>query len=56
MANRAFSEAVTKKQIALLHVAKKQLALDDDSYRTILARYGGCDSAADLTNPASQPS
>lgn len=42
---------ITAKQTALLHVAKKQLALDDDSYRAILARYGRCESAADLTQP-----
>lgn len=40
--------SLTKKQIALLHVAKKQLALDDDAYRTILARFGHVESAADL--------
>ncbi len=32
-------------QIALLHVAKKQLGLDDDIYRTILEAYGGVSSA-----------
>lgn len=47
----AFTSSITPKQIALLHVAKKQLSLDDDSYRAILARYGRCESAADLTQP-----
>lgn len=37
-----------RKRIALLHVAKKQLGLDEDSYRAILRRFGGVDSAADL--------
>lgn len=34
--------------IARVHVAKKQLALTDDSYRAILARITGQDSAAGL--------
>jgi phage gp16-like protein len=37
-----------RSQIAVVHVAKKQLALDDDSYRAVLNRFGGVDSAADL--------
>lgn len=49
--SNASSSVITPKQIALLHVAKKQLSLDDDSYRAILARYGRCESAADLTQP-----
>lgn len=51
MVARASSSVITPKQIALLHVAKKQLSPDDDSYRAILARYGRCESAADLTQP-----
>lgn len=47
--SRASSYGITKKQVALLHVAKKQLSLDDDSYRAILARYGRCESAPELT-------
>lgn len=39
---------LSAKKIALLHVAKKQLGLDDDAYRDILRRFGGVDSAADL--------
>lgn len=39
---------VTRKQIALLHVAKRDLGLDEEAYRAILARYGGAESAADL--------
>lgn len=45
------STPITPKQIALLHVAKKQLGLDDDTYRAVLERVTGCDSAADLTQP-----
>lgn len=37
-----------QKQIALVHVAKKQLGLDEDSYRDILRRHGGAESSADL--------
>ncbi|MFB2553220.1 phage protein GemA/Gp16 family protein [Ensifer soli] len=51
MTPRTNSSFITNKQIALLHVAKKQLGLDDDTYRAILARYGRCESAADLTQP-----
>jgi phage gp16-like protein len=40
---------ITRSQIAVVHVAKKQLALDDDSYRAQLQRFGGADSAADLS-------
>jgi hypothetical protein len=39
---------ISSKQIALIHVAKKQLALDDDSYRAILARFGHVGGAAEL--------
>ncbi|MCY1668608.1 regulatory protein GemA [Rhizobium sp. SL86] len=48
MREPASPTAVTKKQIALLHVAKRDLGLDDDVYRAVLARYGKVDSAADL--------
>lgn len=45
------STPITPKQIALLHVAKKQLGLDDETYRAVLERVTGCDSSADLTQP-----
>lgn len=48
MASQPSNGSVTKKQIALLHVAKRNLGLDDDTYRAILARYGRAESAADL--------
>lgn len=48
MARNSAVAPATKKQIALLHVAKRELGLADEDYRAILARYGHCDSAADL--------
>lgn len=39
----------TAKQIALVHVAKKELGFDDENYRSILDVYGGVNSAKDLT-------
>lgn len=39
---------INTNQIALLHVAKKELALDEDNYRSILAHYN-VTSAKDLT-------
>lgn len=42
---------LSAKQIALLHVAKRQLGLDDDSYRAILKAKAGVESAADLSFP-----
>jgi hypothetical protein len=38
----------TAKQLAMLHVAKKQLGLDDETYRFILKDKGGVESAKDL--------
>ena len=38
---------LSTKKIALIHVAKRQLCLDDDSYRDVLGR-AGVQSAADL--------
>jgi hypothetical protein len=51
MTTNAVARPITKKQIALLHVAKRDLGLTEDDYRAILARYGRCGSAADLTGP-----
>lgn len=40
---------ISAKQIALVHVAVKQLKLDDDTYRAVLAQHGGgAESAKDL--------
>lgn len=41
-----------QRLIRLIHVAKRELALDDDSYRAILQRIGKQASAADLSVPA----
>jgi len=40
-----------QRLIKLIHVAKRDIALDDDSYRAILQRIGSKASAADLTVP-----
>ncbi|MCO5065672.1 MAG: regulatory protein GemA [Rhizobiaceae bacterium] len=42
------SSSIPAKKIALLHVAKRQLGLDEDTYRDILRRFGGVESSADL--------
>lgn len=39
---------ISKKEIALIHVAKTKLGLDDYSYRNILKTFGGVESAKDL--------
>lgn len=39
---------ITPKQISVVHVAKKQLALSEEMYRAILINKGGVDTAADL--------
>ncbi len=36
------------KKIALIHVAKAQLALDEDSYRDVLVAHGGVSSSTKL--------
>lgn len=40
--------ALTRKQTAIIHVAKKQLALTDDDYRAVLLREAGVESSKDL--------
>ena len=42
--------AISKKQISLVHIAKKQLMLSEDDYRAILLRYGGVDHSNELDN------
>ncbi len=39
---------MNNKQLAVIHVAKKELGLDDDAYRAALLAHGGVDSARDL--------
>ncbi len=48
MNNRTKSSAISVKQLKLLHVAKRELNLEDEDYRAILARYGRVDSSSDL--------
>lgn len=40
-----------QRLIRLIHVAKRDLQLDDDTYRAILQRVGGKGSSSDLTVP-----
>src|SRR5437867_2629735 len=46
---RRVEPMLTKKQLQLIHVAKRQLRLDDDDYRAILRAKGGVDSSKDLS-------
>lgn len=39
-----------KSALAKIHLAKKQLGLDDDTYRAMLQAIGGVHSSADLTD------
>lgn len=39
---------IDHKKLALVHLAKKNLAMHDDDYRALLRRAGGVDSAKDL--------
>jgi len=41
--------SIAPKKVALVHVAKRQVGLEDAEYRTMLVRVAGVDSAADLT-------
>lgn len=42
---------ISKAKKALLHVAKHQLGLSDDDYRSVLRREGGVESSRDLDGP-----
>jgi hypothetical protein len=39
---------ITSAQTKILHVARRQLALEEEDYRSILTAYGGVTSARDL--------
>ncbi|MEX3690112.1 gp16 family protein [Paraburkholderia sp. BR14263] len=39
---------ISRSDLAKIHIAKKQLAMDDDTYRTMLRSVGGAESARDL--------
>ena len=41
---------LSRKQTALIHVAKKQLGMADDDYRAILRQEAGVDSSRDLNS------
>lgn len=38
-----------RQQLARIHMAKKQMGLDEDTYRSLLKRVGGMDSSAKMT-------
>lgn len=40
---------ISNKEKAILHVAKNQLGMDDDTYRDFLRMYGGVESSKDLS-------
>ena len=42
--------ALTRKQTALIHVARTQLGLSDDDYRTVLLHEAGVETSRDLDN------
>lgn len=46
---RAKSEARRRAALAKIHLAKKQLGMDDDTYRAMLLTIGGVKSSKDLT-------
>lgn len=39
---------MTPNQLSVIHLAKKQLGLDDDTYRAVLKTHGGVESSKDL--------
>lgn len=43
------ADAIRKRQLAQIHIAKSDLGLDDDTYRAMLLDVAGVESAADLT-------
>lgn len=45
---RSGTPRVTAKQIAMIHLAKAKLGMDEHAYRTLLLRVGGVSSAKDL--------
>ena len=52
MATNAQSQQVRNRYIKLIHVARRELCLDEPTYRTILASAGKADSTADMGVPA----
>lgn len=43
------AQVIAKSTLAKIHIAKKQLAMDEDSYRAMLRSVGGVESSRDLT-------
>lgn len=43
------SDAIRKRQLAQIHIAKSQLKLDDDTYRAVLMDVAGVSSSKDLS-------
>lgn len=48
MKPNATTDAIRKRQLAQIHIAKSDLGLDDDTYRALLQDVAGVDSAARL--------
>ena len=46
-----YSPEQTRKDLAMIHLAKKELGLDDDMYRDILKQCCGVESSAELDQP-----
>lgn len=44
----ATQDAIRRRQLAQIHIAKSDLGLDDDTYRAMLVDVAGVDSAAKL--------
>lgn len=40
---------LTKKQLSVIHIAKKELGLDDDTYQSVLYQLDGVTSSKDLS-------
>ncbi|MFD2252679.1 phage gp16-like protein [Pseudochelatococcus lubricantis] len=49
MNHRSTSPGISPKQVAVLHVAKKQLGFDDNTYRAILMEFGNVTSSKELS-------
>ena len=49
-ANQLAPDAIRKRQLAQIHIAKKELKLDDDTYRAVLMDVAGVTSSKDLTS------
>lgn len=50
MNTKEFKEDLRKRQLAQIHIAKKALHLDDETYRAVLMDVAGVNSSADLSD------